>query len=58
MYFAVVRRRSSNGSFSSNLSFSAFSGQTFDMAQMLLVSSSASTNCFVVGIVADCEAEL
>ena len=50
--------RSSNGTFSSNLAFSAFSGATDDMCQILFQASSASTNCFVVGLVGDCDAEL
>ena len=50
--------RSSNGTFSSNLAFSAFSGGTDDMCQILFQASSASTNCFVVGLVGDCDAEL
>ena len=50
--------RSSNGSFSSNLAFSAFSGSTDDMCQLLFQASASSTNCFVTGLVGDCDAEL
>jgi hypothetical protein len=50
--------RSSDGSFSSNLAFSAFSGGTDDMCQLLFQASSSSTNCFVTGLVGDCDAEL